>query len=94
MILSRSYDIKKGVKIPLYGLKKAMIRTGTDYANIKIGDSIYTVLDSQFVWEFPIIDGKSPNFGEIVSFGTPTVLTVTIYELGGVPSGDYGKEVK
>lgn len=94
MILSRSYDIKKGVKIPLYGLKKAMIRTGTGYANIKIGDSIYTVLNSQFIWEFPIIDGKSPNFGEIISLDEPTALTVTIYELGGVPSDDYGKEVK
>lgn len=93
MILSKSYRIKKGDKIPLYGLKKAMIRANTGFILFKIGDSIYTIASPQFVWEFPIIDGKSPKFGEIFDLTDTTSLIVTIFELGEVPSDDYGKEV-
>lgn len=93
MILSKIYRIKQGDKIPLYGLKKAIIITDTGLIHFKIGDSIYSITESQFVWEFPIIDRKSPKFGEIVDLNTTSILRVTIFELGGVPSDDYGKEV-
>ena len=94
MILSKSYTAKKGDKIPLYGLKRAIIRIGGGYASIKIGDSVYNILPSQFTWEFPIIDGKSPKFAEVLNNSDGQLLTVSIFELGGVPSDDYGKEVK
>lgn len=93
MILSKVYRIKTGDKIPLYGLKKAIIRTDAGYMHLKIGDSIYTIPSSLFVWEFPIIDGKSPKFGEVLDLNNAISLIVSIFELGGVPSDDYGKEV-
>ena len=42
--------------------------------------------------EFPIIDGKSPS-RMLLQQGEATDIYVEIYELGGVPSDDYGKEV-
>lgn len=93
MILSKTYKVKKGDKIPLYGVKRALIKPFSGFVNIKIGDSIYNMPSPQFVWEFPIIDGKSPKFGEIMYPSEPTELIVTIFELCGVPSDDYGKEV-
>ena len=95
MILSAKYKPVVGLKIPLYGLKRALIRTSTQYLEIKIGDSSYVITTAFNVFEFPIIDGKSPNFATIVSKGEDGTqsLYVSIFELGGVPSDDYGKEV-
>lgn len=95
MILSAKYKPIVGGKIPLYGLKKALIRTSIQYLELKIGDSSYVITNAFNVFEFPIIDGKSPNFATIYSKGgdESQSLYVSIFELGGVPSDDYGKEV-
>lgn len=94
MILSKTYIVNEGDKIPLYRCKKAMLRAISSYIRIVIGDSEYIILPQFHVFEFPIINGKSPNFATIIKSGNEKEsLTVSIYELGGVPSDDYGKEV-
>nr|DAD85033.1 MAG TPA: hypothetical protein [Podoviridae sp. ctV3c15] len=57
-----------------------------------INDSLYVILSGMRTIEFPIIDGKSPS-RMLLSQGEATDIYVEIYELGGVPSDDYGKEV-
>lgn len=71
--------------------KKVNIRTANSYCNCNINGSIYVILPSAKTLEFPIIDGKSPSRMLIES--DSATLYIEIYELGGVPSDDYGKEV-
>lgn len=92
MMLAYHKNIVKGSYIDLYGAKKIYIRIDGSYYFGVINDSKYVIISSGKIIEFPIIDGKSPS-KMLLQGGDGSHIYVEIYELGGVPSDDYGKEV-
>lgn len=91
MKLAYHKTVSVGDIIELYGAKRAYLRTSSGFFRATINDSNYAIITTGKIIEFPIIDGKSPNVMTIVG-GTASDVDVEIYELGGTPSDDYGKE--
>lgn len=92
MKLAYRLEFKQGDYIPIYGAKKICLRVGNGYENCEINGSEYVILTGHRNIEFPIIDGKSPS-RLYMQQGTATDIYVEIYEFGGIPSDDYGKEL-
>ena len=91
--LYKMQNVKVGDKIPLYGAKKIRFRISSGYLGLNFGGEYSvttTPFDSQFPINFPVIDGKSPLYADVLSVGTGnTNLTVFIDEIGGVPYENY-----
>lgn len=90
-IISSYLNVKKNDRIPLYGAKK--IKIGSSNGNVFFNHVIYIssrTFQTMGSIEFPIINGKSPEYLTITSVSGDSVeVDILIEEFGGKPSATY-----
>ena len=91
-IIAHYENLKIGDKIPVYGAKKIKIGCSGG-SGMVFNSTIYisnTLFETMGSIEFPIINGKSPEYLTITYLGKEgLVLRVLIEEFGGTPSPTY-----